>query len=72
MLISIISCMGSEALWQKLTHQKIKVYDLSAAVTGLLLAFNLPVSVPLWIPIIGGIFAIIIVKQFLVELDKMS
>ncbi|SKA80718.1 electron transport complex protein RnfD [Clostridium sp. USBA 49] len=64
MLISIISCMGSEALWQKLTHQKIKVYDLSAAVTGLLLAFNLPVSVPLWIPIIGGIFAIIIVKQF--------
>lgn len=64
MIISVASCVGAEALWQKLTHQKITAYDLSAAVTGLLLAFNLPVSVPLWLPVIGGIFAIIIVKQF--------
>lgn len=63
-LISIISCVSSEALWQKFTHQKITVGDLSAAVTGLLLAFNLPASAPLWLPVVGGIFAIIIVKQF--------
>lgn len=63
-LISVISCVGFEALWQKLTKQKITVFDLSAVVTGLLLAFNLPASVPLWIPVIGSAFAIIIVKQF--------
>jgi electron transport complex protein RnfD len=64
MLVSVLSCVGAEALWQKITGQKITIKDYSAAVTGLLLAFNMPPSVPLWIPIIGGAFAIIIVKQF--------
>jgi Na+-translocating ferredoxin:NAD+ oxidoreductase subunit D len=64
MLVSVISCIGFEALWQKLTKQKITVFDLSAAVTGLLLAFNMPASVPLWIPVVGSAFTIIIVKQF--------
>lgn len=64
MILCIGACVGSEAVWQKLTKQRITVSDYSAAVTGLLLAFNLPVSTPLWIPIIGGVFAIIIVKQF--------
>lgn len=63
-LVSVLSAMGAEALWQKLTHQKITISDCSAAVTGLLLAFNLPPSVPLWLPVIGSAFAIIIVKQF--------
>jgi len=63
-LVSVISCIASEALWQKLTHRKITIRDLSAVVTGLLLAFNLPAAVPLWLPAIGGFFAIIIVKQF--------
>lgn len=63
-LVSILSCVGAEALWQKLTHQKITVTDLSAVVTGLLLSFNVPPSIPLWIPIVGGFFAVIIVKQF--------
>jgi electron transport complex protein RnfD len=63
-LISVISCVGFEALWQKLTKQKITVLDLSAAVTGILLAFNMPASVPLWIPVVGSAFTIIIVKQF--------
>lgn len=63
-LMSILSCVGAEALWQKITGQKIKIGDYSAAITGLLLAFNMPPSVPLWIPIVGGVFAIIIVKQF--------
>jgi Na+-translocating ferredoxin:NAD+ oxidoreductase subunit D len=64
MLVSVISCVAFEALWQKLMKQKITVFDLSAAVTGLLLAFNLPASIPLWIPVVGSAFAIIIVKQF--------
>jgi len=63
-LVSVISCIAAEALWQKLTHRKITIGDLSAVVTGLLLAFNLPAAVPLWLPAIGGFFAIIIVKQF--------
>src|SRR5699024_306732 len=44
-------------------HKKITVSDLSAVVTGLLLALNLPPEVPFWIPVIGGAFAIIVVKQ---------
>lgn len=62
-LLSIGACVGAEALWQKLTHQKITVSDYSAAVTGLLLAMNLPPTVPFWLPIVGGAFAIIIAKQ---------
>ncbi|TDT61132.1 RnfABCDGE type electron transport complex subunit D [Fonticella tunisiensis] len=62
-IISIASCVGAEALWQKLTNKKITINDYSAAVTGMLLAFNLPVAAPLWIPVVGGFFAIIIVKQ---------
>ncbi|WP_058485506.1 RnfABCDGE type electron transport complex subunit D [Defluviitalea phaphyphila] len=62
-ILSITSCVGAEALWQKLTKQKITINDFSAAVTGLLLAMNLPPSVPFWIPIVGGAFAIIIAKQ---------
>jgi len=63
-LVSVLSCIAAEALWQKLTHRKITIRDLSAVVTGLLLAFNMPAAVPLWLPAIGGFFAIIIVKQF--------
>ncbi len=61
--ITIISCVLFEALYQKLIGKRITVKDLSAALTGLLLAMNLPVDVPLWIPVIGSFFAIIVVKQ---------
>jgi len=63
-LVSVVSCIAAEALWQKLAHRKVTIGDLSAVVTGLLIAFNLPAAVPLWLPAIGGFFAIIIVKQF--------
>lgn len=62
-LASVLSCIAAEALWQKLTHQKITVKDLSAVITGLLLAFNMPADIPLWLPVVGGFFAIIVVKQ---------
>lgn len=63
-LVSVLSCVGAEYIWQKATKRKVTVGDLSAVVTGLLLAFNLPPAVPLWIPVVGGFFAIIIAKQF--------
>ncbi|KPU43835.1 electron transport complex subunit RnfD [Oxobacter pfennigii] len=63
-VVSIISAVAAEALWQKVTKQKITVSDYSAAITGLLIAFNLPPAAPLWIPVVGSFFAIIIVKQF--------
>lgn len=61
--VSMVSCLVSEALIQKLNHKKITLNDGSAALTGLLLAYNLSSSVPFWIPLVGGIFAIAICKQ---------
>lgn len=62
-LISVISCMIFEAVFQKIVGKKNTILDLSAALTGLLLALNLPSSVPFWLPILGSFFAIIVVKQ---------
>lgn len=62
-LTSIITCVATEYIYEKLMKKKITISDMSAAVTGLLLALNLPSEVPLWIPVIGGIFAILVVKQ---------
>ncbi len=62
--LSVVSCVFFEAVWQKMTKQHITVSDLSAVVTGVLLAFNLPVSTPMFIPIVGGFVAIIMAKQF--------
>lgn len=63
-IASMVSCVVSEAVWQKLVGQKVTINDFSAVVTGLMIALVLPKNVPLWIPVMGGIFAIIIVKQF--------
>ncbi|MGN0155171.1 MAG: RnfABCDGE type electron transport complex subunit D [Lachnospiraceae bacterium] len=62
-LITVISCVVFEAGYQKLLGLKVTVKDLSAALTGLLLALNLPPEVPFWLPVIGSFFAIIVVKQ---------
>ncbi len=61
--ISVVSCVIFEFLYRKLMKKPCAVGDLSAVVTGILLAFTLPVSVPLWLPVIGAFFAIVIVKQ---------
>lgn len=63
MVISIASAIFFEYLYQKLMKKPITVTDLSAAVTGLLLAMNMPASAPYWMPIVGSAFAIIIAKQ---------
>lgn len=62
--LSVIFCVSFEFIWQKLTGKEITVSDGTAVVTGMLLAFNLPVTVPWWIPLIGAFVAIIIAKQF--------
>lgn len=63
-LLSVLTCVGAEYAWQKLTKQPVTVRDFSALITGILLAYNLPSNVPYWMPIVGGVFAIILVKQF--------
>jgi electron transport complex protein RnfD len=64
MAAGVISCVAAEAIWQKCTKQPVTVSDLSAAVTGLLLAYNVPPAIPLWMVVCGGVFAMIIVKHF--------
>lgn len=68
--LSVASCVVGEFLWQKIFKQDITVGDLSAVVTGILLAFTLPPAVPYYIPIVGGFFAILIVKQLFGGMGK--
>lgn len=61
--VTVLSCVLSEYVWTKVSKKPSTIKDLSAAVTGLLLAMNFSPEIPLWIAAIGGVFAIIIVKQ---------
>ena len=63
LVVSVISAVASEYIWQKLAKKEVVINDLSAVVTGLLLGLNLPANVPLWVAAIGSAFAIIVVKQ---------
>ena len=62
-LLSVGTAVASEALIQLCCKKPVTINDLSAALTGLLVALNLPSGVPFYIPVIGSIFAIAIVKQ---------
>ncbi len=62
-LVSVASCVITEFLFNVLRKKPTTVGDFSAVVTGLLLALNLPATVPLWLPVIGGVFAIAVVKM---------
>jgi len=61
--VSVISCVLSELAFEKITHKKVTITDCSAAVTGVLLAYCLPSTTPLWVVAIGGVFSIVVVKQ---------
>lgn len=61
--ISIATCVLTEILFELITRKKITANDFSAVVTGLLLALCLPPKAPIFVPIIGGIFAILVVKM---------
>ncbi len=63
-LVAVISCVLSEYLWQKMRKSQITAFDFSAVVTGILLAYNFPVTTPIWIIVVSSIFSIIVVKQF--------
>ncbi len=69
-VISVLSCMLLEFLYQLLLKRPITVLDFSAAVTGLLVALNLPSTAPLWMPVVAAFFAIIIVKQLFGGIGK--
>ena len=62
-VVTVLSSVLSEYLYQKFMKKKSTIKDFSAIVTGLLLALNLPPSAPWWIGVIGGVFAIIVVKM---------
>lgn len=63
-VLSVVSCVAFEAIWLKWTGKNTSIKDLSAVVTGVLLAFNLPVSTPNYVIIVGAFVAIILAKQF--------
>lgn len=60
---TVAAAVATEAICQKVRQQPITITDLSAVVTGLLLALNLPAGAPLWMGALGAAFAIFIVKQ---------
>lgn len=62
MAVTIAGCVASEWVYNKIVHKKDTITDLSAVVTGLLLALNLPVTLPWWEAVLGGVFAIVVVK----------
>ena len=63
-LVSVVSAVCAEIVIKKLFKKDILIGDLSAVVTGILIAFNLPANAPWWIAVFGSVFAIIIVKEF--------
>ena len=62
-IAAIVSAVAFEAICQKVMKKPVTVSDLSAVVTGLLLAMNLPAAAPVWVAIVGSAFAIIFGKQ---------
>lgn len=59
----VVTCVAAEFLSRKAMKRKNTIGDLSAVVTGIILAFNLPATLPLWMAVIGSVFAIVVVKQ---------
>ena len=69
-LVSVLACFLFEKLWCRLTKQNDKTYDLSACVTGVLLAFVCPPTIAYWQLILGDLFAIIVVKMLFGGIGK--
>lgn len=68
--VSIVSCVLFEFLYNLMLKRRQTIYDCSAVVTGVLLAFNLPATAPLWLPPVGALFAIVVVKMLYGGLGK--
>lgn len=63
-LSAVTTCVLTEYLWQKIRKEQLTVSDCSAVVTGMLLAFNVPSTTPIWAVMVASVFAILVVKQF--------
>jgi len=68
--VCVATCVFSEWLYEKLMKKPNTIRDLSAVITGILLAYNLPVTIPVWQAMFGSIVAIILVKQLFGGLGK--
>lgn len=62
--VTVAACVLSEYVSRRILKRPNSLYDLTAVVTGILLALNLPVSLPLWMAALGGVIAIVVIKQF--------
>ena len=62
-IITMAACALSEYVYEYALGKPITIMDGSALVTGMILALNMPANIPLWIPVLGGVFAIVVVKQ---------
>ncbi len=61
--VAVAAALATEALYQRALKKPLTIRDGSALITGILLAFNLPASSPLWLPLVGSFFAIFVAKQ---------
>ena len=71
-IATVLACVASEYVWEKGMGKPITITDGSAVVTGMILALNMPPEIPIWIPMLGGVFAIIVVKQLFGGLGQNS
>lgn len=60
---SVLSCVISEAVFELIVKKPLTIGDLSAVVTGIILALNMPPDVAWWVPAVGGVFAIVVIKM---------
>ena len=60
---TVLSCVVSETVFNLIAKKKNTIGDLSAVVTGMILALNMPVTLPIWMAVLGGVFAIVVVKM---------
>jgi len=63
-IVAAAAAIGGEALFRLVTRQPLRVKDLSAGVTGVLLALVIPPSMPLWMTALGAVFAVVVAKEF--------
>ncbi len=61
--VTVAACVLTEFVYERFMKMPLTVGDLSAAVTGVILALNMPATIPVWMPVLGGVFAILIVKM---------
>lgn len=63
LVIGVASAVAAEYAYQRLTGKPVRIGDCSAIVTGMLVALNMPAPAPLWLPLIGSVAAIVLVKE---------